>query len=112
MLLVTRAVERTRQSQRHGACEPAFDQARFRRLVNVRTGDQLRGILRKLDCATTAGGHLLTAVQGCEDQPLVEAANVQRARLTAGPLCGNTRQSCQRFGDRDIRQLADVFRGE
>jgi len=88
------------------------DHGRVAGLVHGDGADQFRRVLVVFDGAVRAGGDLLAAVQQRGRQVARGAADADRLGLAVDALGRQARQAGQRFGDRHVRQLADVFRGD
>ena len=89
--------------------QPLTDQRRVRRLVDGHTGQQLRRILIELHTAVVAGRDLLAAIQEGGGEVGAQAPDRDHLAAAVETLGRQTRQARQRFGDGDVRQLADVF---
>src|SRR4030095_13928821 len=84
--------------------------AGIRRLVDLDLGDEFRRVLVEFNRAVVIGRGLLAAVESGDGEIRTEAADRQGLRATVGALRGETWQSPDGFGNRRVRQLADVLR--
>ena len=78
-------------------------------LVDLDLRHELRRVLVELHRAVVVGRSLLAAVERRDGEVGSEAADRQRLRATVGALRGDAGEPANGFGDRRIRQLADVF---
>ena len=87
------------------------DQGRIRRLVDNDTGQKLGRILIELDAAIITRCDLLATIQKRRREVRSQPTDRNDLAAPVKALSCQTRQSRQRFRDRDIRQLADVLGG-
>src|SRR3546814_8808236 len=87
------------------ARDAALDQRGHRRFVHRRLSEQFGRILIELDRARPARRDLFATVQRRRDEILIEPANVDRTRLPAAALRGDTRKARDRLRDRKSKRL-------
>jgi hypothetical protein len=97
-------VDRAGQAARH--------QRSVRRLVHGDAVDQFGWILVVFGAAVVAGRDLLAAVQQRGGKVRRQAADRNHLRAAFNALRGQAGQAGDRFGDRHVGQLADVFGGD
>ena len=102
-------VERAHGAHVHGARQALADQRRIRGLVDGHASHQLGRVLVELDAAVVAGAHQFAAVERGGGEVRRQAAHADHLRTTGHALGGDAGQAGDRFGDADVRQLADVF---
>ena len=80
------------------------------RLIDEHRADDFGGILVIFDSAIVAGRGLLAPVEQGRREVGCETADRDRVRATRDALRGQARQARDRFRDRGVGQLANVFR--
>ena len=92
-----------------GARQALANEARIRRLVHGHTAHEFRRVLIKLDPTVITRAHLLTAVEERGGEIRRQTADGNNLCATGDPLCRQTGQAGQRFGDADVRQFSDIL---
>ena len=102
-------VERAHGLQVERAGQALADEPRVRGLVDGDAADQLGRVLVELDAAVVARADHLATIEQRGGEVGRQPAHADHLCTTGDTLRGQARQARERFGDADIRKLADVF---
>ena len=102
-------IQRTNRLHIDGSTDRLCGERRVRCLIDGGAGNQLRGELVVLDRTVIVRGDKLTAIQRSGREIRRQAADRDLVGTTVETLRGQAWQTCQRFTDRCIGQLADVL---
>ena len=94
-----------------GTGQTLADQRGVRGFVNGDGAEQFGRVLIELDAAVVAEADLFAAIERGAGEVTGEAADVDLGGTAALALGGQAGQTGDRFGNRGIRQFADVFGG-
>ncbi len=92
-----------------GAGNALIGHGGVRRLEDLDLADEFGRILVVFDGTVVVGRSLFAAVERGDGVVRAEAADRQGLGAAIGPLRGDAGQAGDRFSDRIVRQLADIF---
>ena len=102
-------IERLDGPQVDRAGDTGCGETRIGGLVDNALPDQLGGELVEFDAAVVTRRHNFAAIQQREREVRAETADGDLLRAATDALRGDAREACERVGDREVRQLADIF---